>query len=131
MAPLGSEYGETTPETPLDGGRDGGRFVTYMSVHNDFSFVTPDSLKGLPALKVTLAHEFHHAIQLGGYGYWTNQVYFHELTSTWMETVAYPGIPDYLHYLRASWGHFRNPGTPFTSSTCLNNSYLARKRAIS
>jgi uncharacterized protein YjaZ len=39
-----------------------------MTIHKDFSFVTPDSNRGLRAMKVTVAHEYHHAIQLGNYG---------------------------------------------------------------
>ncbi len=130
---LGNEYGETTPETPLDSKGDGGKFTSYMTIHNSFGFVSPDSDKGLPALRVTIAHEFHHAIQLGNYGYWSSEVYFHELTSTWMESVIYPGVPDYLNYLRSSWGHFQNPSTPFTSndiimySRCIWGTYLSAK----
>ncbi len=130
---LGTEYGETTPEIQLDARQDGGKYTSYLTIDNDFAFVSPDSNKGLPALRVTLAHEFHHAIQLGNYGYWTNETYFYELTSTWMETMAFPAITDYLNYVRASWGHFRNPGTPFTSndiieySRCVWGIYLSRE----
>ncbi len=113
---LGSEYGETTPETQLDSRVDGGTYTTYMTIDNDFIFVTPDSNRGLPALRVTLAHEFHHAIQLGHYGFWMSESYFYELTSTWMETMAFPAVTDYLNYVRASWGQFKNPGTPFASN---------------
>ncbi len=113
---LGPEYGETTPEIPLDNKPDGGQYITYITIDNDFSFVKPDSNIGLPALRVTLAHEFHHAIQLGQYGYWSSEVYFHELTSVWMETMVFPEITDYLNYLRAPWGEFQNPDEPFTSN---------------
>ncbi len=107
---LNREYGETVPETPLDTKPDGGRLITYMRIDNDFSFVYPNANKGLPALRVTLAHEFHHAIQLGSYGYWSEDVFFHEITSTWMEDVVFPGVNDYLNYLQSSWGHFRESG---------------------
>jgi hypothetical protein len=113
---LGLEYGETTPETALDSKSDGERYTSYLTIDNDFIFVTPDSNRGLPALRVTIAHEFHHAIQMGSYGLWSAEVYFHEITSTWMETMMYPSVTDYMNYLRASWSHFRNPSTPFTSN---------------
>ncbi len=130
---LGGEYGETTPEVQLDSRQDGGRYTSYLTIDNDFSFVSPDSNKGIPALRVTLAHEFHHAIQLGNYGYWMNETYFYELTSTWMETMVFPAVTDYLNYVRAAWGHFQNPGTPFTSndiimySRCLWGVYLSKE----
>jgi hypothetical protein len=113
---LSNEYGETIPEMPLDTKGDGGRWIAYMRVDNDFNFVRPNENKGMPALRVTLAHEFHHMIQLGGYGYWTQDMFFHELTSTWMEDVVFPGVNDYLNYLRASWGHFKNPDVSFSSN---------------
>ncbi|MGA9120534.1 MAG: T9SS type A sorting domain-containing protein [Bacteroidota bacterium] len=129
---LGLEYGETTPETQLDSKQDGGTYTSYLTIDNDFIFVSPDSNRGLPALRVTIAHEFHHAIQMGNYGYWSSEVYFHEITSTWMETMMYPSITDYLNYLRASWGQFKNPSVPFTSNDLIMYSraiwgiYLAR-----
>ena len=47
---------------------------------------------------MTIAHEFHHAIQ---FGYYAGQdgSWWQESTSTWMEEVAYPHIDDYLQYL--------------------------------
>ena len=53
---------------------------------------------GLDALRVTIAHEFHHAIQFGYYAKFDGS-WWQESTSTWMEEVAYPHIDDYLQYL--------------------------------
>jgi hypothetical protein len=122
---LSSEYGETIPETALDTKQDGGRFSTYMRVDNDFSFVRPAANKGLPALRVTLAHEFHHAIQLGCYGFWGGDIFFYEITSTWMEDVVFPGVNDYLNYVRGASGHFRNPDVSLSS-----NDFIMYSRAI-
>jgi hypothetical protein len=113
---LSNEYGATTPELPLDTKPDGGRYTTYVVIDNDFSFVSPTANKGMPALRVTLAHEFHHMIQIGSYGYWSEDQFFYELTSTWMEDVVFPGVNDYVNYLRASWGNFRNPDISFGSN---------------
>ncbi|HTY01153.1 MAG TPA: MXAN_6640 family putative metalloprotease [Bacteroidota bacterium] len=130
---LGLEYGETTPDVQLDARPDGGTYTCFMTIDNDFVFVNPASNRGIPALRVTIAHEFHHAIQLGNYGYWTSEIFFYELTSVWMETMTFPAVMDYLNYIQASWGHFRNPGTPFTSndiimySRCIWGIYLAQK----
>ncbi|MDQ1265500.1 MAG: hypothetical protein QG635_651 [Bacteroidota bacterium] len=54
---------------------------------------------GSDALKVTAAHEFHHAIQ---YGYGDAEPFTGELSemaSVYMETVVYPEIKDYYQYL--------------------------------
>lgn len=112
---LGNLYGETVPETALDARPDGNRYTTFLRVDNDFRFVTPDSNRGLPALRVTLAHEFHHAIQLGGYGYWTQDLFIYEITSVWMEDVVFTEVNDYYQYLRSSSGHFAHPDVPLTS----------------
>jgi hypothetical protein len=116
---LGNSYGETWPDIDPP---EGGTTSTYMTIHNDFSFVTPGTNRGLRGMKVTVAHEFHHAVQLGNYGYWFNDVYFYEITSTWMEDVVYHGINDYLNYLVAGFSHFRNPATPFTSNDLIEYS---------
>ena len=113
---LGNLYGFTTPETQLDTKPAGGTYSTYITIDNDFIFVRPDSNKGLPGMRVTLAHEFHHAVQLGKYAYWVNDRYFYEISAVWMEDVVFTEVNDYYEYLRSSQGHFRNPGVPFTSS---------------
>ena len=77
--------------------------------------MTPRANRGIPSLRVTLAHEFHHAIQIGSYGYWTNDVWFHEITSVWMEDVVYHGENDYLNYLFSSDSQFQLPGTALTA----------------
>jgi hypothetical protein len=109
---LSNLYGDTTPDADVS---EGGRCTSFIRVDNDFIFVTPDSNKGLPALRVTLAHELHHLIQLGSYGYWFNDVYYYEMTSTWLEDVVYTGVNDYYNYLFRSWSHFRNPQMLFAS----------------
>ena len=74
--------------------------VTHSHLEIDNNFTDPSYVQthGLDALRVTIAHEFHHAIQFGYYagrdGSW-----WQESTSTWMEEVAYPYIDDYLQYL--------------------------------
>jgi len=67
------------------------RYSSNIDINNDFigsSFFT----KGIQALRVTAAHEFHHAIQFG-YGWWgSDERYAYELTSTWMEDVVYTDV---------------------------------------
>jgi hypothetical protein len=82
---------------------------------------------------VTLAHELHHALQIGNYGYWSDYPFFYEITSTWLEDVLYPDVDDYLNYLGSYGGHFRIPDKSFSSSDvimysrCLWGHYVSRK----
>lgn len=127
----GIAYGVTIPESPT--GENPRTWTTFIKIHNDFQFVSPDSNMGLPALRVTLAHEFHHAIQVGRYGLWDNHIYFYEITSTWIEDVVYTNVNDYLQYLPA---HFNRPAEPFTKfdiagsiqyARCLWGHYVAKR----
>ncbi len=77
------------------------RFRTYVLVNNSYEGFPSPGIKGL---KVTAAHELHHAIQIGSYGNWLaldsqNTRFFYEITSTWLEDVVYPEINDYYNYL--------------------------------
>ncbi|HEY7751307.1 MAG TPA: MXAN_6640 family putative metalloprotease, partial [Ignavibacteriaceae bacterium] len=62
--------------------------------------------EGLDGMKVTVAHEFHHGIQLGNYGVLNSSspfrdvdVYFYEITSVSMEEFVYDDINDYYAYM--------------------------------
>lgn len=78
------------------------RFRTFIVIDNSYEGY-PSS--GIDGLKVTAAHEFHHAIQLGAYGDWRSSalnrpaLFFYEITSTWLEDVVYPDVNDYRYYL--------------------------------
>jgi len=81
----------------------GNNYTSYIEINNNFyqhSFYT----SGLQALKVTIAHEFNHAIQLGynfhiENGYLYPDIFFMEMTSTWLEDYVYNEVNDYLQYL--------------------------------
>ena len=126
-------YGYTMPQRQLDDKDNGGRYTSFVAIDHDFEFVAPDSNKGLPALRITLAHELLHAIQLGSYGYWYNELYYYELAATWMEDVVYPDVNDYFMFLGMVQGYFRRPDVPFTSndagmySRCTWGHYMAKK----
>jgi hypothetical protein len=92
------------------------RYSTYIEIDNDFSTVYRPT-RGIPALEVTAAHEFHHAIQLGSYGTWDDDRYFYEITSVWMEDVVYDDVNDYYQYLSNSpflSSQFSHPDIRFT-----------------
>ena len=71
---------------------------SYLEIDNNFTDPGYKQTRGLDALRVTIAHEFHHAIQFGYYAHGAGN-WWQESTSTWMEEVAYPHIDDYLQYL--------------------------------
>lgn len=93
------DYGITIPQ--LNG--------TYIRVDNDFNNYTT---KGLNALRVTIAHEFFHAIQFSNYKPYNftsnNEKFFYEASSTAMEEFMYDNVNDYYNYLKIT-----NPGSYF------------------
>ncbi len=91
------EYGYTDwdPTLPIIN-RVNATYATWTVIRNEFHSTYT---QGIPAMEVTLAHEFNHGIQVGNYGLWQDDLWFYELTSTWMEQVVYPGVRDYYQYL--------------------------------
>ncbi len=87
-----SYYGFTYP------GTSGITTYSHLEVDNNFTDPGYKQTRGLDALRVTIAHEFHHALQFGYYAKFDGS-WWQESTSTWMEEVAYPHIDDYLQYL--------------------------------
>jgi hypothetical protein len=97
-------YGITWPLNPDISQLPGANYPSYIELHKDYiNFPTP----GINGLKVTAAHEFHHAIQYG-HNVNTDDYFFYEMTSTWMEEVLYPNINDYLYYLDGFFGTVSN-----------------------
>lgn len=87
-------YGETVPlvEYPANSHK----YATQINLENDYvgGFYT----HGYDALAVTCAHEFFHAVQLA-YIYRSSDLWYYELSSTWMEDVAHDNVNDYYGYL--------------------------------
>ncbi len=92
---LSNTYGYTQPEDLIPGSNN--RYTSYMTIDNSFKgFFTT----GINAARVTVAHEFHHSIQIGDYiDRYDQDEFFYELTSTSMEHFVYPSIHDYFQYL--------------------------------
>lgn len=91
-------YGWTNFETMISADR----WVTYIEVDNDY---TDTPTPGLDGARVTAAHEFFHAVQLGYIGRdddfngSLDDVFLMEAGSTWMEDAVYDDVNDYLFYL--------------------------------
>lgn len=82
--------------------------ASYIGLENDY----PESVYGhspLASLRVTIAHEYHHAIQLA-YNLplieseIDHYIWFAELSATYHEDIFYDGINDYYNYLDAFLG---------------------------
>jgi len=97
-------YGDTTPDSDLGNNRA----TSYIRVDNNY--VGNYTTAGVYAMRVTAAHEFHHAIQFG-YIYRESDIYFMEMTSTSMEEFVYDDINDYYGYLPH---YFNNTSKAFT-----------------
>lgn len=103
-------YGETVFDysSPLPRGGKVQRYLSYMRIDNSYS-ESSYYTRGIDALKVTLAHEFGHAIQLLSYGLWEKDLWFYEMTSTWLEEAVFDEVNDYYAYLP---GFFKSTNTP-------------------
>jgi len=105
-----SFYGQTIFEDVVIPRNPNSVYTSFIEIDNDYSGFFS---RGLSGLKVTAAHEFHHAIQVGNYGFWEEDSYYYEITSTWMEDVVFDEVNDYYQYLTS---YFNNLATPFNSS---------------
>lgn len=105
---LSGVYGLTTTDGGVPGTTQDDR-RTYVEIDNDFlnDYFTP----GVPGARVTAAHEYFHAVQ---FAYRTiqnsNELFYYELCSVWMEDVVYDEINDYYQYLPS---FFRRPDISF------------------
>ena len=129
------DYGITNTVDLISGTQIPERYSSNIDIDNDFIGSNYTS-KGIQALRVTAAHEFHHAIQYG-YGWWEdNEIYAYELTSTWMEDVVYTDVNDYYQYLLDYFVGFHD-GLSFNSGNyrgyerCILAHFLAKRYGIS
>ena len=103
-------YGLTTVVINLPNSNPNHHFSsTYIEVDNNYSRNDKSNSGnpsfntfGIDALKITAAHEYHHAIQLGNYGINDNEydLMMYEMFSTWLEYYLYPDVKDYLFYVK-------------------------------
>jgi hypothetical protein len=128
------DYGYTQPENKISDSR----WSSFMVIDNDYpagSYFTQD----INAARVTVAHEFHHAIQMGSYApseinspYRTEDVYFYELTSTSFEEFVFDDVNDYYAYMPS---YFNHPEYPMSNQNGYNlaiwNIYLQKNYGFS
>jgi hypothetical protein len=78
--------------------------TSYTVVDRSFSSSIYEPYTGITGLKVTAAHEYHHAIQFG-YNYYFD-MWYGEATSTWIEDEVYDDVNQLYTYLSTA---FSNP----------------------
>ncbi len=103
-------YGETVFDysSPLPRAGKAQRYLSFMRIDNSYS-ESSYYTQGIEALKVTLAHEFGHAIQLLSYGLWETDLWFYEMTSTWLEEAVFDDVNDYYAYLPRFFNYTSRP----------------------
>ncbi|MDZ7681373.1 MAG: T9SS type A sorting domain-containing protein [Fodinibius sp.] len=107
---LSGIYGRTFPPATDDGN-------TFIQIENDFSenFPPNDDPEGtaVGAVKVTMAHEFKHAIQFTA-NQWRGETFnWLEMDATLMEEVVYDNVNDYYNYIIWDSSIFNNPSGGF------------------
>lgn len=119
-----NNFGYTQPETTfvVTPGKMNPRLPSYIVIDNDFGYGF--RTKGVAGARVTAAHEFFHAIQVGGYGTWFDDFYFYEMTAESMEPVVFPSVKDYVNDIKAYFNNIES--IPLYAS----GSYPGYERAI-
>lgn len=116
----------TVPSTPRTD------CTSYVVIENDYvGFGYPDPQD---PMKVTVAHEFCHACQ-NAHDY-SEDVWYKECTSVWVEDVIYDSINDYLQYLPFIFSNMYQAldwedGTGLRIyGSCIWNFYLAERYGV-
>ena len=90
---------------------------TLIRVENDFAegFPPNDDPEGdqIGALKVTIAHEFKHAIEFAANRWQGETGDWLEMDATMMEEVTYDNVNDYYNYIQTDESIFSNPTQSF------------------
>ncbi|SYZ73514.1 exported hypothetical protein [Candidatus Zixiibacteriota bacterium] len=106
-------YGYTAPESY--GPNPWNDATSYISIHRNFLGFPPNTDPDgdqAGAAKVTIAHEFFHAVQFA-YDY-SEATWWMEVSSTWMEDIVYDTVNDNYNYLPT---FFSSPQTALTDDS--------------
>lgn len=105
---LSRDYGYTETDEALSDNT----FTSFTVIDHEFG--TGFYTHGINAARVTIAHEFHHAIQMGNYIYRQSDRFYHEITSTAMEEFVFDSVNDYYNYINT---YFTNLEKSFGNTT--------------
>ncbi len=121
-------FGVTNIETDIPYGttKTNQQYATFIQIDNDFGIGY--RTKGVEAIMATCAHEFHHAIQVGGSGVWENEhFYFYELCAEAMENTVFKDAKDYIFDVKT---YFTNISTTSLFQQSQGFSTAGYERAI-
>ena len=100
------EYGINIPEQKEEDVYYDGS--SWVEIDDDFIgnlYITT----GLDAMKITVAHEFFHAIQRAYAPFHGYNSFFYELSSVWIEDLIYPDVNDYIEFSQEGDDYFESP----------------------
>ena len=97
--PNGS-YGWNCPEDNLG--------VSWIEIDDNY-IGSAYTTTGEDAMKISVAHEFFHAIQRAYIPTAGSNSFFYELSSMWIEDVIYPDINDYINFSQIGDDYFSDP----------------------
>lgn len=97
--PNGS-YGWNCPEGDLGS--------SWVEIDDDY-IGSNYSTSGLSAMKISVAHEYFHAVQRAYVPIPGQNSFFYELSSIWIEDLVYPDIDDYIFFSQYGDDYFSNP----------------------
>ena len=86
-------YGVNYLDLDLEGNQTGSSYILIDNEYEEGEYYT----FGIEAMKITVAHEYFHAIQRSYRLQFNSEtLYLYEMSSTWIEDVIYPEINDYI-----------------------------------
>tara|TARA_B100001029_G_scaffold76133_1_gene62200 strand:- start:675 stop:2168 length:1494 start_codon:yes stop_codon:yes gene_type:complete len=87
---------------------DGDLGKSWVEIDDDY-IGTGYSTSGLDAMKISVAHEYFHAIQRSYKPMPGQNSFFYELSSIWIEDIVYPEINDYIFFSQYGDDYFSDP----------------------
>ncbi|GJQ20639.1 MAG: hypothetical protein HBSIN02_09940 [Bacteroidia bacterium] len=111
------------------------RYPTYIVLDRDY---LGERTPGLNGLRVTVAHEFHHAVQVGAYGIWRTgpssgsylDLYFYELSAVWIEESVFGDVNDYYFDLPRFFNMFEDALGRAKAFNTYGGGYLGYERSV-
>ena len=87
---------------------DDGLGSSWIEIDDDY-IGSNYSTTGEDAMRISVAHEFFHAIQRAYIPSPGDNSFFYELSSMWIEDIIYPDINDYITFSQFGDNYFQNP----------------------
>ena len=127
---LGPYFGLTYPDSLSIDGPGSIRATSFIKLENDYQEMSEYRNRPLDAVRVTIAHEYFHAVQFG-IDFTETEVdtsvsppfarrYWMEMSAVWMEEEIYDDINDYYFYLDSFFVNPRLSIQQFKNSTDLH-----------